>query len=65
MTNAVNHLGVAMTEQLRDINNVVRAHLRGETQSRVVASNTMGEVRELRELLNALLDRASATKAPG
>ena len=58
MADETNRLGVNITCQVRDIGNVVRDQLRGETQSRMTCTFIAGEFREIRETLNELLDRA-------
>jgi hypothetical protein len=60
MADASNRLGVNMTCQARDVGNVLRDQLRGETQSRMTCTFIAGEFREIREMLNELLDRAAA-----
>ena len=65
MADATNRLGVNMTCQARDIGNVLREHLNGNTSARMTAKYIAGEFREFREQLNALLDRVAADKPAG
>ena len=62
MANETNRMGINMTSQVRDWGNVLRDHLKGETQSRMTCTLIAGELLELRELLNEHLDRVT-TKA--
>jgi hypothetical protein len=60
MADATNRLGVNITCQQRDANNIVRDQLRGQTSARMTANFIAGEYREFHEMFNELLDRVNA-----
>lgn len=53
-----------MTDQQRQTHAVIRGHLRGETTLRMTERIIAGEIGQVHDTLNELLDRFSAAKPP-